>query len=65
MKMKFTTAAAFLSSCAVSTVYAAVGDSCTAPEGTGSCQATGDCKGISYPENLCPNDPADVQVCFL
>lgn len=40
----------------------AVSDQCTAPEGTGSCQHTSDCPGISYPTGLCPNDPTDVQV---
>ena len=40
----------------------AVGDQCKAPEGTGSCQHTAACKGISYPQALCPKDPDDVQV---
>ena len=40
----------------------AVGDQCRAPLGTGSCQKTSKCAGISYPTNLCPNDPNDVQV---
>ena len=40
----------------------AVGDSCKANEGTGSCQNTANCKGISYPTGLCPKDPADIQV---
>jgi hypothetical protein len=39
-----------------------VGGSCKAPEGRGSCQNTSNCKGISYPTGLCPNDPNDVQV---
>jgi len=41
----------------------AIGDSCSAPEGKGSCQNTSNCKGISYPQNLCPRDPGDVQCC--
>ncbi|EFE37482.1 NlpC/P60-like cell-wall peptidase, putative [Trichophyton verrucosum HKI 0517] len=40
-----------------------VGSKCTAPEGEGSCQQTSACKGISYSQALCPNDPADVQCC--
>lgn len=40
----------------------AVGDQCRAPLGTGSCQHTTKCPGISYPNNLCPHDPDDVQV---
>ena len=40
----------------------AVGDSCRAKEGSGSCQNTSNCKGISYPIGLCPYDPDDVQV---
>ena len=40
----------------------AVGDHCSASEGTGSCQKTSACKGISYPQALCPKDPDDVQV---
>lgn len=40
----------------------AVGDKCNAPLGTGACQATSRCPGISYPTNLCPRDPDDVQV---
>src|ERR1700733_10780527 len=40
----------------------ALGDTCKAPEGTGSCKHTADCPGISYPTNLCPKDPNDVQV---
>lgn len=39
-----------------------VGSSCKAPEGSGSCQNTSNCMGISYPTGLCPNDPNDVQV---
>jgi hypothetical protein len=42
----------------------AVGDTCKAPEGTGACKHTADCPGISYPTNLCPRDPDDVQVCL-
>lgn len=41
----------------------APGDACKAPEGSGTCQATAKCKGISYPANLCPKDPDDVQCC--
>ncbi|KAF7514080.1 hypothetical protein GJ744_004405 [Endocarpon pusillum] len=41
----------------------AVNDQCKAPEGTGSCQKTSNCAGISYPTGLCPKDPADVQCC--
>ncbi|MCJ1365991.1 hypothetical protein MMC16_005116 [Acarospora aff. strigata] len=41
----------------------ALGDSCKAPEGTGSCRNTSACKGISYPTGLCPKDPKDVQCC--
>lgn len=45
------------------TIFArAVGDKCTAPQGSGSCQKTSNCKGISYPTGLCPKDPKDVQV---
>jgi hypothetical protein len=40
----------------------AVGDKCKAPEGSGDCRKTSNCKGISYPTNLCPKDPNDVQV---
>jgi hypothetical protein len=40
----------------------AVNDQCKAPEGTGSCLNTSNCPGISYPTNLCPKDPNDVQV---
>lgn len=40
----------------------AIGDQCQAPDGTGTCQSTSECAGISYPTNLCPNDPKDVQV---
>ena len=40
----------------------AIGDSCKAPEGSGSCLKTSSCKGISYPTGLCPKDPKDVQV---
>lgn len=40
----------------------AVGDSCRAPEGTGSCEPKSSCLGISYPTAVCPNDPDDVQV---
>jgi len=40
----------------------AVGDTCKAPAGSGTCRATSNCPGISYPTGLCPNDPADVQV---
>jgi hypothetical protein len=40
----------------------AVNDQCKAPEGTGSCQKTANCLGISYPTGLCPKDPKDVQV---
>jgi hypothetical protein len=40
----------------------AVNDQCKAPEGTGSCQNTANCPGISYPAGLCPKDPTDVQV---
>jgi len=41
----------------------AVGDTCSASEGRGSCQSTSVCKGISYPQDLCPNDPDDIQCC--
>ena len=41
----------------------AVDDQCKAPEGTGTCQHTSKCPGISYPTGLCPKDPDDVQVC--
>ena len=40
----------------------AIGDQCSAPEGKGSCQTTSACKGISYPQPLCPKDPDNVQV---
>jgi hypothetical protein len=45
-----------------SLVARAIGDSCNAPLGKGSCQNTGNCQGISYPDNFCPRDPNDVQV---
>ncbi|KAG0138828.1 hypothetical protein HOY82DRAFT_5905 [Tuber indicum] len=41
----------------------AVGDRCSGPEGTGTCQSTSKCNGISYPQSLCPNDPDDIQCC--
>ncbi|KAI9797313.1 MAG: hypothetical protein M1825_006024 [Sarcosagium campestre] len=41
----------------------AVGDSCRAPQGTGVCKSTSSCKGISYPQPLCPRDPDDIQCC--
>lgn len=40
----------------------AVNDQCKAPGGTGACQKTANCPGISYPTGLCPRDPKDVQV---
>ncbi|CAI6334329.1 unnamed protein product [Periconia digitata] len=40
-----------------------VGDSCKGGEGSGTCQATSKCNGISYPLGYCPNDPVDVQCC--
>jgi hypothetical protein len=40
----------------------AVNDQCQAPLGTGSCQHKSQCPGISYPTNLCPKGPDDVQV---
>jgi hypothetical protein len=40
----------------------AINGQCKAPEGTGSCQSTSNCPGISYPTGLCPKDPKDVQV---
>lgn len=43
----------------------AVNDKCKAPTGTGSCQRTANCPGISYPTNLCPKDPNNVQVRFI
>ena len=55
-------AAAMPSEYDVPLVRRAVGDRCTAPEGTGSCQHTAACAGISYPQALCPRDPNDVQV---
>ena len=39
-----------------------IGDTCNAPEGSGTCETTSKCRGISYPTGLCPNDPTDVQV---
>ncbi|KAL8778702.1 MAG: hypothetical protein Q9213_007289 [Squamulea squamosa] len=41
----------------------AIGDSCKAPEGAGTCKLKSKCPGISYSTNLCPKDPADVQCC--
>ncbi|PWW77888.1 hypothetical protein C7212DRAFT_276922 [Tuber magnatum] len=41
----------------------AVGDKCTGPEGSGTCQSTSKCNGISYPQPYCPNDPNDIQCC--
>ncbi|KAF2100284.1 hypothetical protein NA57DRAFT_54376 [Rhizodiscina lignyota] len=43
----------------------AVGDSCKAPLGSGTCKHTKDCVGVSYPTNLCPKDPDDVQCCYV
>lgn len=40
----------------------AIGNTCDAPEGSGTCETTSKCRGISYPTGLCPNDPTDVQV---
>ena len=40
----------------------ATGDTCKAPEGSGTCETTSKCSGISYPTGLCPEDPADIQV---
>ena len=43
-----------------------IGDSCTTPDGEGTCQSTSDCKGWSIPGPLpgyCPNDPDDIQCC--
>ncbi|KAM7196746.1 hypothetical protein V8F20_006939 [Naviculisporaceae sp. PSN 640] len=41
----------------------ATGDACTGTEGRGTCQKTSNCRGISYPQPFCPNDPDDVQCC--
>ncbi|KAK4168399.1 hypothetical protein QBC43DRAFT_285034 [Cladorrhinum sp. PSN259] len=41
----------------------AIGDSCKGTEGPGTCQTTSNCRGISYPQPFCPNDPDDVQCC--
>lgn len=41
----------------------AIGDSCSGTEGKGTCQKTSNCRGISYPQPFCPNDPDDVQCC--
>ncbi|KAL1959225.1 hypothetical protein VTO42DRAFT_2730 [Malbranchea cinnamomea] len=38
---------------------------CRSNEGLGSCIRNDTCIGVSYPENLCPNDPEDVQCCFV
>jgi hypothetical protein len=43
----------------------AVGDTCTAPEGKGSCKNTSNCKGISYPTGLCPKDGTEIQVSLI
>lgn len=40
----------------------AVNGKCKAPLGTGTCQHTAKCPGVSYPTGLCPKDPKDVQV---
>jgi len=40
----------------------AIDGQCKAAEGTGSCQNTANCPGMSYPTGLCPKDPKDVQV---
>ena len=40
----------------------ATNNKCSAPEGDGVCQDITNCKGISYPSNLCPYDPTNVQV---
>lgn len=40
----------------------AIGDKCRGTEGAGTCQRTSNCRGISYPQPYCPNDPDDVQV---
>lgn len=42
----------------------AIGSSCRAPLGRGSCQHTSNCRGISYVEPYCPYDPEDVQCCL-
>jgi hypothetical protein len=43
----------------------AIGDSCKGTEGKGTCQPTGNCKGISYPQGFCPKDPDDIQASTL
>lgn len=40
----------------------AIGDLCETKEGRGDCRIINLCQGISYPDNLCPNDPEDVMV---
>jgi Prokaryotic phospholipase A2 len=45
------------------TISRAVNSQCKAPEGSGSCQKTANCQGISYPAGFCPKDPTDVQCC--
>ncbi|KAK2757055.1 hypothetical protein FQN54_005024 [Arachnomyces sp. PD_36] len=40
-----------------------VGDACTGTHGDGTCQSTSACKGISYSEPFCPNDPDGIQCC--
>ena len=40
----------------------AIGDKCRGTEGAGTCQTTSNCRGISYLQPFCPNDPDDVQV---
>jgi hypothetical protein len=43
----------------------AVGDACNGTHGEGTCQSTTACKGISYEEPFCPDDPEDIQVSRL
>lgn len=40
----------------------AVGDACTGTHGDGTCQSTSGCKGISYEDPFCPDDPDGIQV---
>lgn len=41
----------------------AIGDVCVGTHGKGGCRPTAACRGISYREPFCPNDPDDIQCC--
>ncbi|TGZ79573.1 hypothetical protein EX30DRAFT_365113 [Ascodesmis nigricans] len=43
----------------------AVGGACSAPEGSGTCIDRSTCKGISYSQPYCPNDPNNIECCVV